>query len=416
MEFLTRLLAFLSDALVNIGDWFSGLLAGWGLTDPWLTLITKGMGAVVLAFFPLMVVVFMIWAYRKIAARMQGRLGPNSSGTWAGPYGILQTIADAIKMLTKEDIRPQGIDLVPYNLAPILVVFASLAIWAVVPFGPRVIGTDLSIGIFYVLAFSSAALIIFLMAGWSSNNKYATVGAFRAVAQLIGYEIPQLLAVLTVVMVTGSLRMQDIVGQQDLAFLVQLPMTALIFFLASMAEINARPFELLEAESELVCGYFVEYSGMKFGMFYLAEFMNSTAVAAIFVTLFLGGWRGPWVDQAPILGTVWFLLKMGLMILLWMFIQITLPRLRIDQMLAFNWKFLVPLALVNLCVVGLVNKGITEAFPGGVSVWTRGGILLAANVVLFLATWAILAARERRVQRRRDVWQMAQAEGLEVGA
>jgi len=193
-------------------------------------------------------------------------------------------------------------------------------------------------------------------------------------------------------------------------------MTALIFFLASMAEINARPFELLEAESELVCGYFVEYSGMKFGMFYLAEFMNSTAVAAIFTTLFLGGWRGPGVDQAPVLGTVWFLLKMALMILLWMSIQITLPRLRIDQMLAFNWKFLVPLALINLCVVGLVNRGITEAFPGGVSVWTRGSILLAANVVLFLATWAVLAVRERRVRRRREAWQMAQVEGVEVSA
>ncbi len=416
MEFLSRLLTFLSDALVNIGAWFHGLLVGWGLGEPWLTLITGGIGALILAFFPLTVVVFMIWAYRKIAARMQGRLGPNSSGTWAGPYGILQTFADAIKMLVKEDVRPRGVDLVPYNLAPILVVFASMVLWAVVPFGPAVIGTDLSIGIFYVLAFSSAALIVFLMAGWSSNNKYAAVGAFRAVAQLIGYEIPQLLAVLAVVMVAGSLRMQDIVAQQDVAFLFQLPMTALIFFLASMAEINARPFELLEAESELVCGYFIEYGGMKFGMFYLAEFMNSTAVAAIFATLFLGGWRGPWVDQAPILGTVWFLLKMGLMIFLWMLIQITLPRLRIDQMLAFNWKFLVPLALANLCLVGLVNKGITEAFPGGVSAWTRAGLLLVANIVLFLATWAVVAAHERKAQQRRLAWEQAQVEGAEVSA
>jgi len=416
MEFLSRLLAFLSDALVNIGDWFYGLLVGWGLGDPWVTLIAKAIGAFIIAFFPLTVVVFMIWIYRKVAARMQGRLGPNSSGTWAGPYGVLQTFADAIKMLTKEDVRPQGIDPIPYNLAPVLVVFASMVIWAVIPFGPRVIGTDLGIGVFYVLAFSSAALIIFLMAGWSSNNKYATVGAFRAVAQLIGYEIPQLLAVLAVVMVTGSLRMQDIVGQQDVAFLFQLPVTALIFFLASMAEVNARPFELLEAESELVCGYFVEYSGMKFGMFYLAEFMNSTAVAAIFSTLFLGGWRGPWVDQAPVLGTLWFFVKMGLMILVWMFIQITLPRLRIDQMLAFNWKFLVPLALVNLCVVGLVNKGITEAFPGGASTWTRAGIFLVVNIALLLATWGVLAAREQRQRRRQAAWQAAQVGELEVGA
>ncbi|HIQ02639.1 MAG TPA: NADH-quinone oxidoreductase subunit NuoH [Anaerolineales bacterium] len=407
---------FLSNLIVNIGVWIKGLLVGGGVAEHGAALVVKAIGAVVVGFFPLMVVVFLIWAYRKIAARMQGRLGPNSSGTWAGPYGILQTFADAIKMLTKEDIRPQGVDLIPYNLAPILVVFASVMVWAVIPFGPGrgLIGADLSIGIFYILAFSSAALIVFLMAGWSSNNKYATVGAFRAVAQLIGYEIPQLLAVLAVVMVTGSLSTQDIVGSQDVIFLVTLPVSAIIFFLASMAEINARPFELLEAESELVCGYFVEYSGMKFGMFYLAEFMNSVAVAAIFTTLFLGGWRGPWVDQAPILGTVWFLVKMGAVIFLWMLIQITLPRLRIDQMLAFNWKFLVPLALVNLCVVGLVNKGTTEGFPGGASAWTRGSILLGANLAMILATWGMLAVGERQARRRREAWQAAQAGELEV--
>ncbi len=407
---------FLADLIVNIGAWIQSLLISAGMDEVGAALVVKAIGAVVVASFPLVVVIFLIWAYRKIAARIQGRLGPNSSGTWAGPYGILQTFADAIKMLTKEDVRPQGVDLIPYNLAPILVVFASVVVWAVIPFGPGLIGADLSIGIFYVLAFSSAALIVFLMAGWSSNNKYATVGAFRAVAQLIGYEIPQLLAVLAVVMVTGSLSMQRIVEAQDVVFLVVLPVTALIFLLASFAEVNARPFELLEAESELVCGYFVEYSGMKFGMFYLAEFMNAVAVAAIFSTLFLGGWRGPWVDQAPILGTIWFLVKMGIMIFLWMLVQVTLPRLRIDQMLAFNWKFLVPLALVNLCVVGLVNKGVTEWFPTGVSSWTRAGVLLAANLVVALATWGVLAAGERRAQRRQATWEAAQMEELEVGA
>jgi len=208
--------------------------------------------------------------------------------------------------------------------------------------------------------------------------------------------------------------MQEIVDQQHIPLLFQLPVTAFIFFLASMAEVNARPFELLEAESELVCGYFIEYSGMKFGMFYLGEFMNSTAVAALFATVFLGGWRGPWVDQAPILGTVWFLLKMALMLLVWMTIQLTLPRLRIDQMLAFNWKFLVPLALANLCVIALVNKGIVEWFPGGVSAWTRAGILLMANVGIFLVTWGILTALERRERRHREAWQAAQVGEVEV--
>ncbi len=418
MEFLNRLLTFLANGIVNTGDWIHGLLVQAGLPEPWPWLIVRAIGALVVGFFPLIVVIFLIWAYRKISARMQGRLGPNSSGTWAGPWGILQTFADAIKMIVKEDIRPQGIDPIPYNLAPMLVVFASVMLWAVIPFGPggALIGTDLNIGIFYILAFSSAALFIFLMAGWSSNNKYATVGAFRAVAQLVGYEIPQLLAVLTVVAVAGTMKMQGIIAAQNVIFLVAMPLTAFIFYVATLAEINARPFELLEAESELVCGYFIEYSGMKFGMFYLAEFMNSVAVAAIFTTLFLGGWRGPWVDVAPILGTVWFLMKMGLVILMWMFIQITLPRLRIDQMLNFNWKFLTPLAIVNLCVTVLVNKGITEAFPGGAPAWTRAGILLATNILLVLIVWGLSSLGQRRAQRRLEAWQAAQIAELEVGA
>ena len=372
--------------------------------------------AIVIGFTPLMIVIFLIWMYRKVSARIGGRLGPNSSGTWAGPWGIVQPFADVIKMFTKEDVRPQAIDPVPYNLAPVLVVIAAVMVWAVVPFGPgeKMIGSDLGIGIFYVLAFSSAALVAFLMAGWSSNNKYSTVGAFRAVALLIGYEIPQLLSVLTVVMVTNSLSMQSIVEEQaGVMFLIALPLTALIFLLASYAEINARPFELLECESELVAGIQTEYSGMKWGMFYVGEFMGAVATAALFSTVFLGGWRGPWVDQVPVLGTVWFLAKVLFMLLVWSFFQMTLPRLRIDQMLNFNWKFLVPLSLANLCVVGLVNKGL---IPAGASNWTRAGILLAANVAVILVTWAILAAAERKARLRREARRKELAARLEVGA
>lgn len=409
--------AFLSNVIVNIGEGLRGLLTAKGMGAGWVNLIMSLISAVVLVAFPLVVLIFMIWAYRKIAARMQGRLGPNSSGTWAGPWGIIQTFADAIKMLTKEDIRPQGVDVVPYNLAPILIFAAALMVWAVVPFGPgRAIGSDLSIGIFYVLAFSSAALFVVLMAGWSSNNKYATVSAFRAVAILISYEIPQLLSVLTVVMVAGSLSMQRIVEAQEVPFLLVLPLPALIFFLASLAEVNARPFELLEAESELVAGYQVEYSGMKFGMFYLAEFINAVGMSAIFATLFLGGWRGPWVGAAPILGTVWFLLKVTLMVLVWMFVQITLPRLRIDQVLAVSWKFLVPLSLVVVCVVGLVDKGLSEAVPGGVGVWARAGALLAANLIVAVGVWLVLSLGARREQRRLEAWRATQLEEAEVGA
>jgi NADH-quinone oxidoreductase subunit H len=418
MDSATRLLTFLADAIVNTGDWLRGLLGTTVGLDPSLvSAIMTVISAAVVAFFPLGVVVFFLWAFRKLLARIQGRIGPNNSGTWAGPYAVFQTFADAIKMLTKEDIRPQGVDVVPYNLAPLLVLVAALAVWAVIPFGPELIGSDLGIGIFYIMAFSSAALVVFLMAGWSSNNKYATVGAFRAVAQLIGYEIPQLLSVLAVVMVSGSLSMQEIVGRQDVIFLVALPLPALVFFLSSMAEINARPFELMEAESELVAGFQIEYSGMKWGMFYLSEFMNAVAVAAIFSVLFLGGWRGPWVDVAPILGTVWFMLKIGLMLMVWIFFQFTLPRFRIDQMLAFNWKFLVPLSLANVCVVGLVDRTVTEVFGGrAVPAWTWAGVLLGANVVVAVALWGVLALAERHTRRREGAWRAAQTGESEVGA
>jgi NADH-quinone oxidoreductase subunit H len=244
------------------------------------------------------------------------------------------------------------------------------------------------------------------------------VSAFRSVALLISYEIPQLLSVLVVVMVVGSLSMQEIVAAQEgVMLLIALPVPALVFFVASLAEINARPFELLEAESELVAGYQTEYSGMKFGMFYLAEFINSVAVSAIFTTLFLGGWRGPWVDAAPILGTLWFTLKVTFMVMVWMFFQITLPRLRIDQILNFNWKFLVPVALLNVCVISVVNKLALDAYPPPGNNWARAGILLAANVVIALAVWAVLAVAARRERQRQDSWTAAHvAEEMEVGA
>jgi NADH-quinone oxidoreductase subunit H len=207
---------------------------------------------------------------------------------------------------------------------------------------------DLSIGIFYILSLGAGSMVAVLMAGWGSNNKYALLAALRGVATLISYEIPQVLSVLAVVMVAGSFSMQDITVAQDVPFLFALPLTALIFLASVLSELGRRPFDLVEADSEIVAGFFVEYSGMKFGMFYLGEFMNQFAIAVIFATLFLGGWRGPWVDQVPALGTLWLVLKTGVAILVIQFFQYSLPRLRIDQILGFNWKFLTPLALVKI--------------------------------------------------------------------
>jgi NADH-quinone oxidoreductase subunit H len=394
---------FLKDLIVNIGLWFQGLLATTGLPEVWVHGITLVLGAFVLAFVPLVAMFFLIWFERKIVARIADRLGPNNSGAYGGPYGLLQVVADAIKMFTKEDVIPATADRWVFNIAPMLVMAIAVLIWAVIPLGKGLIGSDLSIGVFYILSLGAGSMVAILMAGWGSNNKYALLAALRGVATLISYEIPQVLSVLAVIMVAGSFSMQGITVAQDVPFLFALPLTALLFLASVLSELGRRPFDLVEADSEIVAGFFVEYSGMKFGMFYLAEFMNQFAIAVIFATLFLGGWRGPWVDQVPALGTLWLVLKTGVAILVIQFFQYSLPRLRIDQILGFNWKFLTPLALVNICVVALVGKAVpTNAGP-----WVQAGAFLAANVLMALGVLGLLAVAGRRARQREEAWQAA---------
>jgi len=334
-----------------------------------------------LALVPLVAVIFLIWFERKIAARIASRLGPNNSGAYGGPWGILQVFADAIKMFVKEDVIPTAADRWVFNIAPMLVLALAVLIWAVIPLGKGLIGSDLNIGVFYILSLGSASMITMLMAGWGSNNKYATLGALRSIVTLASYEIPQVLSVLVVVMVAGSFSMQDIIEAQDVAFLFTLPLTALLYLASSLSELERRPFDLVEANSGIVAGCCIEYSGMKSGMFYLAESLNQLAVTATFSTLFLGGWRGPWVDQAPALSTLWLMLKILLLTLIIQFFRYTLPRLRVDQILRLNWKFLTPLALVNICVVALVG----QAVPTSAGPWVRAGAFLGANILLALA-------------------------------
>ena len=390
---------FLKDLIVNIGLWVQGILVNIGLPDVWVRIITLFGGAFILAFVPLVSMFFLIWYERKIVARIGDRLGPNNSGAYGGPYGLFQVPADAIKMFTKEDVTPDAADRWIFNIAPMVFLAVAVLSWAVIPLGAGIIGSDLSIGIFYILSIGSGGLVSILMAGWGSNNKYALLGALRAIATLISYEIPQVLSVMAVVMVTGSFSLRDIVGAQDVPFLLALPLTALLFLASILSELGRRPFDLVEADSEIVAGYFIEYSGMKFGMFYLAEFMNQLMVSLLISALFLGGWRGPWADQVPVLGTVWLAIKVLLAMLVIQFLQYSIPRLRIDQILAVNWKFLTPLALVNICVIGLVGKAIpTSAGP-----WARTGILLLANVVMALAVLAILAVAGRQARQREEV-------------
>lgn len=381
---------FVSDLFVNIGrvwtDFLSRYLASW-----LVRLINWVIGSAILIVIGLVTVLFLVWLERKVVARIQDRPGPNR----VGPFGLLQTVADAIKLLVKEDITPTGADRIVYNLAPALATFAALMLMAVLPWGPRLIAADLNVGILYLVALGSVALMAILMAGWSSNNKYALLGGFRAVAQLLSYEIPMIFAIASVVILAGSMSTQTIVeAQTPLPYVVFTPLAFIIYLLASLAEVGRVPFDLLEAESELITGYNIEYSGMKFAFFFLAEFINSFIVSVIAATLFLGGWRGPWVDRFPVLGVFYLGVKVFILLFALSWFRGTLPRFRLDQMQMFAWKVLVPVALVNLFIVAVAVK-----LPGGP--WVQAAFALAGNVATLLVTLGLLGRAARRFAERR---------------
>lgn len=329
--------------------------------------------------FLLLIVLFLIWLERKVIARIQDRVGPNRVG---GRYGLLQTVADVLKLLTKETLTPAGADTIAYNLAPMLTVMSALLMWAVIPFAPEVIGVDLNIGLFYILAVSSASVVTLLLAGWGSNNKYALLGAFRSVAQLVSYEVPMVLSLIIPILLARSMYMQELVRAQTVPFLLVAPLAALIFFISALAETGRTPFDLLEAESEIVAGFHVEYGGMKFGMFFLAEFISTLFMSGLFATIFLGGWRFFGLERMEpygrLLGLIVFFVKMFAVYFVFIWVRGTLPRVRIDQMLDLNWKFLVPLSLVLLLVVAVVDKLI----PVGAGDYYRAGIHLVSNLVV----------------------------------
>lgn len=399
---------FLKDPLVFLYLQIEAALKSAGLAPELVNVIMQLIGVVVVATFCLLLIIFTTWLERKVVARMQDRLGPNR----AGPFGILQSIADVIKFLTKEDLMPTGADRWVFNIAPLLAVIAVLLIWAVIPFSWNVIGTNVNIGVIYVVAVGAFGTLSILMAGWGSNNKYALLGAFRVVAQLISYEVPMILALLVPVLLARSMRMNDIVMAQGVWFIVLAPIAALIFFITSLAEVGRTPFDLLEAESEIVAGYHIEYSGMKWALFMLAEFLHAFTISALFATLFLGGWRGPGVGDLnrpgiPILGVVYFLIKSFLVYFVVMWVRGTLPRIRIDHMLAFCWKFLTPVALVNISVMAVVDKLI----PATAGLWGRAGILLLTNLVMGAGILVAVGMVAHRA-RQREAALLAQAEAL----
>ncbi|MCY4366961.1 MAG: NADH-quinone oxidoreductase subunit NuoH [Chloroflexi bacterium] len=286
------------------------------------------------------------WGERRLLGRFQNRVGPNR---W-GPFGLFQPIADLVKLLTKEDLRPDGSDRVVFSLVPVLMVAPLILMTAVLPFAKNTALASLNVGVLYILAVSSITSVAIFMAGWSSNNRYAMFGAARAVAVLISYEIPVVLSLLGVVMVAASMSLGTIVEAQALPFFLVQPLAFFVFMAGMSAELNRSPFDVAEAESEIIAGYHTEYSGVRFALIQAAEFGGVGVVAAITATLFLGGWSGPWSEY---LGWLWFLIKTGIIVFLFIWFRATYPRLRIDQIMAFSWKFLLPLAMVNLIAVTL---------------------------------------------------------------
>jgi NADH-quinone oxidoreductase subunit H len=291
---------------------------------------------------------FLIWMERKVAAHMQLRPGPME----VGPHGAIQTVADAVKLMGKELITPEEVDKPIYYLAPIVVFLPVLLTFLVIPFSQTWVIKDMNVGIVLILAFSTLTVLAILMAGWASNNKYSVFGALRSVAQNIAYEIPLLVTVMSIILMVGSFKLTDIVTAQGRYWFILLqPLAFILYIICATAETNRTPFDLPEAESELVAGFHTEYSGMRFALFFLAEYTNMFIVSAVAAVLFLGGWRGPILP-----GVVWFLIKVYALIFLIMWFRWTFPRVRFDQLVTFAWKILIPLSFVNLLLTALALK------------------------------------------------------------
>ncbi len=323
----------------------------------WLTpIVWSAIKALIFFLWVALNALVLIYMERKVSAFIQRRLGPMR----VGKYGWAQTIADAIKMVTKEDIIPTNADKWLFILAPIVAFAPAIMVWVVVPFGPRLIATDLNVGIVYIAAVTSFAVIAAFMSGWGSNDKYSLLGAMRAAAQMISYEVALVMSLIGVVMIAGSLSLQDIVqaqAERGYWFLFPQIIGFVIYLIAALAELNRTPFDLMEAESELVSGYHTEYSGIRWGFFMLAEYGHLLSWSAIAATLFMGGWQGfnPLVNSATwswVFPLFWFILKTYFLVFVAMWIRWTVPRIRIDQLMDLGWKFLLPVSLVNIAFTG----------------------------------------------------------------
>ncbi len=365
---------FWTDPIHFAAQLITTLLLRLGLPAPLAGLLIQLIGVVVLVVLMMLIDIFLVWVERKIVARFQDRLGPNR----VGPFGLIQPLADIIKLLIKEDITPDGAHRVVFNLAPILSLMSVLLLWAIVPLAPVIFGVDLNVGALYIIAAGAIGTLSIIMAAWASNNKYALLGAFRQVAVLVSFEVPMIASLLIPTILAGSMGMNAIIQKQNIWYVVVAPLAAAIFLITAIAELGRTPFDMNEAESEIVAGFHIEYTGMKFGLFYAGELLHAFTFGGFWAILFFGGYRlfglenlGPLVAAAILMAKALF----GYWVIMW--IKYTMLRMRIDHMLAFNWKFLTPLTFVILMMTALMNSLLR-----GSSTLVYTGVMLLANLVL----------------------------------
>jgi NADH-quinone oxidoreductase subunit H len=383
-------MSFWNDPLKVAADWLMGIFTGWGMPDLLAQILIGFLGIFVLVALLMVVDILLVWVERKVVARFQDRIGPNR----LGPFGLIQPFADIIKLLIKEDTTPAGADKVVYNIAPMLSMMSVLILWAVVPLAPTMLGVDLNIGVLYIIAAGAIGTLSIIMAGWSSNNKFALIGAFRQVAVMVSFEIPMLATLLIPTIFAGSMGTGAIIEGQSIWYVWLSPLGALVFLIAAIAELGRAPFDMAEGESELVSGYNIEYSGMKFGMFYAGELLHAFTFGGFWAIMFFGGYRFFGLEKVSAflaIAVLVFKAFIGYWIIMW--VKYTLLRIRIDHMLGFNWKFLTPLAFTLIIVTALMN-----ALLVGTPTWLYIAGMFLSNV---LVGWGALEIARSYSSRER---------------
>ena len=352
------------------------------------------------------VVMSMIWLERKLLGRLQLRLGP----TRTGPMGLMQPVADAVKLILKEDIIPSSSEKAIFWVAPIIVVVSAFMIWVTIPGTQTAVIQNLDMGLFYIIAFSVVGILGLVLAGWGSANKYGTLGGLRAAAQLISYEIPIIMVAISVAMLAQSLDLREIVHQQDdYIFMLVQPLGLVLFFIAGLAEVGRTPFDIYFAESEIVGGPFVEYSGAHWSVFFLAEYINTFAIAALTVILFFGGWSGPGLSGEW--GIIWFLAKVYLVILVIFWVRGTFPRLRIDQLMGFAWKVMVPLSFLSVVMTAIYQFYEWPAWT--LTIMSSAGLLIVGFIIFKRMTGPSRLVAE--VRSRQETLEASRRAGAQSG-